>query len=232
MRKWLTLALLAGFCLTLTSPVLAGPPKSLVVLSLSSYDQAKSDTSSVGFVGKSPEMPTWLAGLFKLYSEGQPLAGLDHSRPWGAVIQIDDRLSAYAFVPVTDAETLLSELYEHVADATDIGGGMYHVVGTDSTKELYAKLVGNWLFVAPSTRCLANVPQQPTGLLDGLNQKYDVAVRLVASNIPAERGQKILAQLDKTLGSALRQASSEATVTILGQAAASMDDVTMGWSRH
>ncbi len=232
MRNWLTFALLAGFCLTLTNSALAGPPKSLVVLSLSSYDQAKSAPSSVGFVGKSPEMPTWLAGLFQLYSEGKPLAGLDHARPWGAVIQIEDGLSAYAFVPVTDAETLLSELYEHVARTEDIGGGMYRVVGTDSSQQLYAKPVGNWLFVAQSAKCLANVPAQPAELLDGLNQKYDVAVRLTASNIPAERGQKILAQLDKTLGPALRQASSEATVKILGQAAASMDDVTVGWSRH
>ncbi len=232
MRSWLTFSLVAVVCLALTSSALAGPPKPLVVLSLASYDQAKADPASVGFVGKSPDMPTWLSGLFKLYSEGKPLSGLDTGRPWGAVIQIDDGLSAYAFVPVTDAETLLSELYQHVAKASDVGGGLYHVVGTDSTKELYAKVEGDWLYVSHSTKCLANVPSQPQTLLDGLDQKYDVALRLTTSNIPADHGQKILAQLDKMIGPALRQVSSEATVKMLGQAANSLDDVTLGWSRH
>ncbi len=232
MRKWLTLFLLFGFSLSLASHVWAAPPKSLAVLSLASYDQAKFDPNSMAFVTHTPDMPTWLSGLLRLYSEGTPLAGLDHARPWGAVVQIDQGLSAYAFVPVTDAETLLSELYEHVDSAEDIGGGMYHVVGTDKSQELYAKLVGNWLFVADSTRCLANVPDQPTSLLDGLNQKYDVALRLVTSNIPADKGQKILAQLDRWFGPALRQRTSEATVQMLGKAAQSLADVTFGWSRH
>ncbi len=232
MRKLLAFALLASLCFTLTAPAAEREPKPLVVLSLSSYDQAKEDPAGMQFVGESPDMPTWLSGLFQLYSQGKDLAGIDSSRPWGAVIQLGDELSAYAFIPVSDPETLLSELYEHVESTEDIGGGIYRVTGTDSQKHLYAKLLGDWIIVGQSAKCLAHVVQQPTTLLDGLDQKYDVALRLTVKNVPADKGQKLLAHLDKTFGPILRRTTSDATVKILGQAAASMEDVTFGWCRH
>ena len=178
---------------------------------------------------KSPEMPTWLASTFKLYAEGRGVNGLDGTRPWGAVIFGGEKLRAYAFVPVTDAESLSWELDEYIDSVTDIGGGIQKVVGTEEGAELYAMEQGGWLFVSDCEWCLENVVYDPTKLLDGMNKDYDVAVRLVLKNVPADEGHKILAKLDKVMGPTLRKMTSDETVEILGEAAFALDEVTLGW---
>ena len=42
----------------------------------------------------------------------------------------------------------------------------------------YAKEQGGWLFVSDCQECLSTVPADPAGLLGGMQNQYDVAVRL------------------------------------------------------
>jgi hypothetical protein len=174
-------------------------------------------------------MPTWMSSMFRLYAEGRDVYALDKSRPWGAVVNGGDKLTAYGFLPARDAESLSWELDEFIDSVSDVGSGIHKVVGTEAGKTLYAKEQNGWLFVADCETCLENVPADPTALLDGMDKEYDVAVRLLLKNVPADDGDKILAELDKTIGPTLRKMTSDKTVEILGKAAFALDEVTLGW---
>lgn len=225
---WLAL----GLSLAMALPALAESPKPLVVLSLSGYEASECDPASVGFVAEAPDMPVWLESMFALYAKGRDSEGLDASRPWGAVIQHGSRLSAYGFVPVSNAETLSWELSEYIQSQTEVGDGIYKVVGTEPGKTLYAKVTDKWIYASDCPETLETVAADPAGLLDGMNKQYDVAVRLVLKNVPSDAGEEILAKLDETLGPTLRALSCEQTVKILGKIAVALDEVTFGWSKR
>jgi len=232
MRKCLLSSLALVFCFVLAAKTQAADSKPVVVLSLASYEDAVDAVESVGFVAAAPEMPAWLSSLFRLYSEGKEVGGLDHSRPWGAVIREGDKLSAFGFVPVKDAEFLAWELNEFIDSRTDVGGGIVKVVGTEPGKTLYAMESNGWLFVSDCQECLQAMPYDPVRLLGGMDKQYDVAVRLQAKDISRESGDKLLAEIDEKLGPGLRKIASEQTLGILAKAAHGLHQVTLGWTAH
>ena len=226
------LLLSAGLLVTVSVPTLAESPKPRVILSMASYDQVKMATDDVAFVKDTPGMPTWLGSFFALYAQGRDVAGLCHKRPWGAVLQGTDKLSAYAFVPVTDVEQLRTELASHIKSVTDVGNGVYKVEGVEEGKQIYARVANGWVFASDRAEALENVCSDPVKLIDGMDQTYDVALRLAIKNIPAEQGRKILDHLDKLLGERLRKRMSPGMVELLGKAAFELDEVTFGWSKR
>jgi hypothetical protein len=231
MRKTFLLVA-AALPLAVSSPLLAQASKPLAVLSLSSYDAAKSSVDSINCVKDAQKLPTWLSSMVSLYAQGHDVAALDKSRPWGAVIQRGEKLSAYGFLPITNLQDLASDLGSYISNTTEVGDGVYKVVGTEADKELYAKEKNGWLFVSDKAECLADVPADPTSLFDGLDKKYEIGVRLALKNVPADVGKHILAQLDKAVGPALRQNTSDQTVELIGKIAFALDEVTLGWSKR
>jgi hypothetical protein len=227
-KKLLSLVILA----IVAAPVCAETTQPLVKLGLASYNKVQMDVGAVGFVQQSPEMPTWLSSLFQLYAEGSDLRGIDRSRPWGAVVQRGEGMSAYGFVPVRDAETLAWELDEFIANREEVSPGIYRVQGREPGKELYAKESQGWLFVSDRAESLTSTPWDPAKELGEMNSQYDVAIRLQLNNVPAEAGRKILTELDMIVGPALRRMASDQTVDVLGQMAMHLDEVTLGWAKR
>ncbi|WP_165223073.1 hypothetical protein [Aquisphaera insulae] len=231
MRKSLLL-LSAGLMLATAPSALADAPKTRAVLSLASHDRVKIGTDDVAFVKDTPGMPTWLSSLFELYAKGRDVGGLSHDRPWGAVVQGEDTLSGYGFVPVKDLDLLRDELSSYIQDVTDEGDGIYKVVGAEAGKQLFARERNGWLFVSDRAEVLRDVCSDPATLLDGQDARYDVAVRVSIKAIPEAEGRKILEDLDTTLGVAIRKKTSDRLVDLLGKVARDLDEVTLGWSRH
>ncbi|MFV2066715.1 MAG: hypothetical protein ACC645_07005 [Pirellulales bacterium] len=233
MRRIVSFALLAALlpAAGLVRTAQAEEPKTLVVLSLSSHDEVTGDIASVAKIADSPDSPGWLVATLKLFSEGADLNNLDSSRPSGAVVRLDQELSAYAFIPVRDAEQLSWELSEFI-DVVGNDGEVYEIVGKETGKRLYAKESGGWLFVSDNAETLRTVPENPATLLGGLNKQYDVALRFELHNVPAEHGKKLLAKLDQKLGPVVRDVATDKTVDNIGEALYALDQVTLGWSRH
>ena len=236
MKRFVSVVVMAGlFCcaaMATARTAVAESPKPLVVLSLSSYDDLAGESAPVGNVADVEGMPTWLAATLKLYGEGRDLDSLDPTRPWGAVVQRDGRLSAYAFVPVKDAEQLAWDLDEFIENPSDIGDGVYEVVVREGGKQLYAAESAGWVFVSDKAETLRNLQDDPSKLLGGLNKQYDVALRFELHNVPAERGRKMLARLDEHMGEAARRITSDEAVEMLGKILFELDEVTLGWTRH
>ncbi len=236
MKKYLPLAVVAVVLLSLLSvavvPAAAASPKPLVVLSLSSHNDVADSIAPLGEVAETPDLPTSLSSLLKLYAEGEGLAGLDPARPWGAVVQLGSGLSSYAFVPVTDAERLSWELYSYIRSTEPVGDEIYEVVGTEPGKKLYVKPTADWLFVSDRPDVLKTVPTDPGELLGGLNKQYDIALRFELNNVPSEHGEKLLQMLDRQLGPVLRKVASEEALEVIGHAAFALQHVTLGWQQH
>ena len=238
MRKSVSLVL--ALCLLLGAsafnPAHAGDAKPLVVLSLADYKGLNVETSVLKNVSEAPQIPACLESMLRLYIEGGNLTSLDATRPWGAVLQIDgEDLSDYAFVPVTDAEGLLDELSSHIDKPTDVGNGIFRIDSATDDKYVFAKVTDKgWIIVGENPDVLADAPADPGKLIKGLNKNYDFALRVNIANIPSYQGQFALDILRTQLNDqfSVETLVPEKTLDAIFEAAANLDQVTLGWSRH
>ncbi len=232
MMKYLVSCLLAAALVAGFMAPAAVADKPIAVLSMTSHNDLQGDTDGMGELAKISDVPTWLASTLKMYDEGRGLSGIDASRPWGVVLQLGDGLSAYAFLPVRDAEYLLWDIEEFIDETEEVGYEVYRVTGTEPGKQLYAKVTGSWVYVADSKEDLANVASDPIALLGGLDKKYDAALCLETKNIPEQEGRQLINLLGNKLGGVIRKHSSEQALNFLGEALYASEQVTMGWTQH
>lgn len=233
MKYPVSVVLSAGLVLALVaSNAEAAAPKPIAVLSLTSHQNLSGGTEGIGELAKVSDLPTWLASMLRLFDEGKGASGLDAKRPWGVVLQLGDGLSAYGFVPIRDAEYLLWDLDEHIDSTEEVGWEVYRVTGTEVGKQLYARVSGDWIYVAECREDLNDVASDPASLLGGLDKKYDAAFCLETVNIPAKEGEAIIRLLGEKLGPVLREHASDQALNFLGEALYASEQITMGWGKH
>lgn len=218
-------------------PAMADDAKPLVVMSLADHDGLVAEASSLKNIAQAEQMPVWLQSMLRLYIEGGDLNSLDRARPWGAVLQIDDsdKLSAYSFLPVTDAEGLLLDISEFIDSSTDIGNGVYRIDSAKDDKFLFAKVTEDgWIIAGDNADVVADAPSDPGKLIKGLNKKYDFALQVNTCSIPSHHGQAALERIKSELNSQFSVESlvPEKTLKAVYEAAAHIDQITLGWSRH
>jgi hypothetical protein len=165
-------------------------PKPLAVVSFSGYDELMGDIDYVGKLADNANMAQNLEGMLGFFTRGRGLAGLDKSRPWGAVVQIDgDDFSGCVFIPVTDLGALM-EVAKQFANGVEQDGDLWTVEMDDDT--LYVKQKGAWAFAANREDMLDKLPGDPMKIIGDLNQQYDVAVRLFVDNVPKRHRQALV----------------------------------------
>lgn len=235
MRKYVSIVLaaclLSAFAAVNTAQ--AGDAKPLVVLSMASYDDLGVDAHSLNDIAAAPKLPVFMQGLLRLYIEGRALMNLDSDRPWGAVMQIDgDKLSAYAFIPVKDAQGLWNELVSVIDDPADVGNGVYRIDSITEDKHVFVKVTDGWIIASDDAQTLADSPQDPGKLVNGMDKKFDFAVQANVSNIPSHHEMFALNMLKSQLNNQYSVSSllPEKTLDAVFEAAANLDQVTLGWS--
>ena len=131
-------------------------------------------------------------GLLALVTQCKGLAGIDKTRPWGAIVQASGEadFSGYVFVPVTDFKQALGllELYSTV----DPEGGVYKLTPKDGKKVSYVKQQGAWAFFADKPELLAHCDADPVALLGNLKKDYIVGGRIFLANVPEGLREKFL----------------------------------------
>ena len=160
-----------------TQPVLA--------ISFSGYGELKRDLEYLGTLSGNPDMAAGLEQLLMLFTQGQGLAGLDQSRPWGVSMSITDDASqfpALAFLPVDDLSKLLDALAAYLGEAVDAGDDIFEI--RRNTNTFFIKQKGKWAYLAQQKSDLEDLPANPLKLLRGLDKKYDLAVTVNLQNIP------------------------------------------------
>ncbi len=237
MRKSVLCVLIVSLFLGAAAVDTALAAKPLVVMSLADYDGLKSEASHMSNLAKAEKLPVWMQSMLKLYIDGGTLTSLDSTKPWGAVVQIDDndKLSGYCFFPVSDPEGLLIDLSDYIEGSSDMGNGIYRVDSATDDKFLYAKVTEDgWIIAGDDADVLADAPEDPSKLIKGLNKKYDFALQVNISNIPNHHGAKILEKIKSQLND---QYSVEAVVpenalNAIYQAMEHLDQITLGWVKH
>lgn len=217
--------------------------KPIVVMSLAGYEELRGDVAMVGNLAGRPELADNLEGLLELFTQGKGLAGVDKKKPWGAVIQTDgSTISGYAFLPVTSLDEFGSVMKPLVEEIEELGEGVYKVKNKGTTVYVKHKQ-GGWLVACENPEALAATPDDPGQVLGDLPQRYDVAIRISASNVPEQHGEKFLAKLkDKAakdleqrpgedeLEFAIRKHLGERLLQAISTVAEDLDQLTVGWS--
>jgi hypothetical protein len=219
--------------------------KPLLVVSLSSYDELVKDVNFLGELAGTPDLQEKFEGILKEVTQGQGLAGLDKTKPLGVIVQTDGvNFQTLAFIPVTDLKKVLDTLSLLQVEAEETGDGVYEIQAATPAgpQSLYVKQSGGWAFVAQTSDALAELPADPTQLLTGLQDDYDIAVRAHVQNIPEFFRQMAVAQIEagvqqgfaevgdqQNAGADLQQKLAAAQMKSLKMIIEGTDHVTLGW---
>lgn len=180
----------------------------MVVVSASSYDELTADLDFLGELGGKPALSQTLEGMIDLFTQGQGLAGLDKSKPMGAVVRTDGfTFQPLMFVAVEDLNKLLEVLALFEIESEDQGDGVFQLVVNSPAgpQTIHAKQHNGWAFVAQTVESLNQLPDNPLTLLDDLNEQYDIAVRVYVQNIPEMFRGMFIQQLDMGMQQGLGQ---------------------------
>jgi hypothetical protein len=180
------------------SETLVGDVKPVAVVSLAGYDALLGNVELAGILAGRPKLAKGLEGLLAVVTQGRGLEGLDTKRPWGVVIQTDgSKLGGYAFLPVGDFEKFKEVVKPYIQKVEDLGDGLHKVQGKGPRQVIYVKQNSGWMFVCDNPQGLAQTPDDPAKLLDGLQEQYDLAVRLNVSNVPAEQREQLITKIQQ-----------------------------------
>jgi len=180
----------------------------VAVVSLSSYDKALDNIAMLGRSVGSPKLASQLVLLLKLCAIQGGLDSPSKARPYGAVVQTDGKsFSGYAFMPVGDPTSLGMAVDQMVGQYEELGGGTYKV--TRAGQPVYATLTDGWVFLTLSADALADLPDNPGELLEGLNEQYDAALRIHVNKLFPDQRRHAVAWLRDAVESNADQADFE-----------------------
>ena len=186
-----------------------GDMKPILVVSLAGYQRIMDDLAFVGKLSDSPDLAKNLEGMIAFFTQGQGLAGLDKTKPWGIAASTDGlSFQLLGFIPVTDLKKLLDALSGFRGDP-DEENGIYKLQAPGLPIPLYIKSENGYAFISQDSAGLGSLPKDPTKLLGGLDKQYDVAIRLSVQNIPEVFRQLAIDQIKMGVEGSLEQAPGE-----------------------
>jgi len=155
-----------------------GDKEPVVVVTVASLNKLIADVNYVTGVVGQPQF----GGIFSMMA-GTFGQGLDTSRPVAILVPVIDGVPApIGLVPTTDAESMLKRLEGQIGPADKLDDGTLVVAAGNNL--VYIRQVGTWAAVASDRDMLDHVPADPDATIQGMGDKYDIAVRLNASQIP------------------------------------------------
>ncbi len=231
-----TLATVATLMLAPTAPTLAQTDgqKPALVVSIASTDTLLGDINYLTKAAGAPE----LGGFINLMA-GQYIGGLDTTKPSGIYINIVGNAPVgVAFVAVSDFDQVVTKIEDSVGELEDVGGGVRKL---SLQRDIFIKSQGGWAFISDSTANLKGLPEDPTKMLGGLNEQYNIGIRVGMQSIPQELRQMALSEIKKGFEQAMAsQAAGEdeqelqenlgrQSIESLERFMAEADEVTVGW---
>lgn len=223
-----------------TPAIHAQSSKPVVVVSISGVDELMGD---IDYLTKSAGVEDY-GNLFKLLAAPYTV-GIDKSKPWGMIVQMneDGQPQTMGFVPVKDLDVVFAALKEQIGEPRDAGDGVFEL--TDPAP-MYIKAKDGFAYISNESKYLKKLPDDPVALLDGLNKKYDIAVRAFVQNVPEGQREwaveQIRDQQELALENQLRNLDeddaeyklakrlSETQVQRLEDMINDSDEITVGWT--
>ena len=176
------MAALLGLLPASVAQAQSGDVAPALVVSVGPSDQLLKDILYVTKAAGQPFAGGALSGI-----AGQFLGPIDTQRPAGMYLTLETGVpNMVVFAPVTDFEGLIDMIAEQTSDPeTD---GDYTVFSMPNGEDLYLIESGAWTYASNNKDALANLPEDPSAWLEGV-EEYDLAVRVLGQNVPAEMKQ-------------------------------------------
>jgi len=243
-RRWLGVWAVFG---VLVASGFARAAEKVVVVSLKPATQLFSDVEylldATGMAG---------LGQFFLPQVKVFFQGGDTDKPIGAVVMVEEtEFKVLGFVPVKDLKAVLGQLQEQLGEPKELENGVFELRGA---QPMFVKEQEGWAYIAQSPDALADLPAAPATLLEGLDEKYDIAVRAFGKNVPQPLKEMAITQMRASMEQGLEQAAAEGEeedeeaqaqtkemletqMTQVTQLIQEMETLTLGWqidpaSRH
>lgn len=180
-----------------------GTMKPLAMVSISGYDELKSD---INFLGS-------LAGQENLSQQFEPflmgfVQDLDKSKPLGLIVQSDGMAFGGAIcLPIGNLTQFLGNLAMFQVQTSDAGNGITQV--TAQGQNLFAKQGDGWAFLSMSAQMLENLPADPGTVLAPLSKEYDLGVRVHIQNIPVQFRMIAIENMKAGMDAGMKQMEGE-----------------------
>ncbi|MCA9186712.1 MAG: hypothetical protein R3E01_07890 [Pirellulaceae bacterium] len=154
-----------------------GQNKPIAVVSLASVDGLLNDVSYVAKAAGYGDFATQISQQATMMTNG-----IDRSRPLGLALLTDgDQFIPLGLVPVKDLAAVLRGLEMQLGKPQPMDDGILELQGP---RPIYLKENNGWCFVGQTPGSLRKLPENPAGLLEGLNETFDIGIRVHVQNIP------------------------------------------------
>ena len=209
-RMFLSLAATLAACLTLAAApqVKAADMEPVIVVSFAGYDELKADIDFIGELANQPGASAMLEGLLMAFTQQKGFDGLDKTRPWGAALSTDGlEFQMLAFLPVDKPENLTAALAPLLGEPEELDDDVSRIMAGNTP--VFIKPQGEWLFIAQLADGLKNLPADPMTFLSGLDDDYDIAIRVDVQNVPEQYRSMAVDNLQMGVESNLDQGDDE-----------------------
>lgn len=177
--------------------------KPAIVVSIAKIDEQLADAE---FLFQAAGLPKILLDIPKAQLQG----GIDPSKPIGgyATVAKDESPKFVIFLPVTDLDMALDKFEDGISERSDAGNGITHL-SLSNGNDVFVKENKGWAFASDNKANLTSLPENPVGLLGGLEKKYNVAVQVNAQNVPAEMKQMAIQFMQQAFEDAKAQIAEQ-----------------------
>jgi hypothetical protein len=235
---WSVLALALGLSpLTLAgmNQVAAQDQEPVAVVSVAATEQLLKEISYLTEAAGAADFGRLVTLLASPYT-----AALDKTKPWGVYVlkEGETEFSPVGFVPAKDVQIWLATFEQQIGKPQDVGDGVLEIA-SDKPQPVFVKQKGNWAFLTNKKSLLANLPDDPTKMLGGLDQKYTMAVRINLSKLPGDWRKMAIEQMRNSFEERMSSVKEEEQkqVKALGESLMSsvvqlvegLEQFTFGW---
>jgi len=209
--------------------------KPALVVSIASIDLLLGD---IGYLTKAAGSPE-VGGLVKMMSSSF-IGGIDTKKPSGIYVNVVGEVpTAIAFVAVKNFDQIVNAIELQFGELADIGGGVRRL--SLGNRKIFIKHEGNWAFISDSAANLNGLPEDPTKMLGGLNEEYNIGIRIGVQSVPEPLRKMALdqimigfetamaAQANNAADKELQENLGRQSIENLDQFMKEADEVTIGW---
>lgn len=179
--------------------------KPVAIISFAGYDAFFGDIKAVGNVAGDATLASAPELLLQI-GFGGALRDLDKTLPAGCLVMHDgDNLGVVVFVPYADLDTLVDfgQMQGMDIEAEEKGDNLTELsVGGDP---IFVKRSGKYLYFSQDKTLVADVPEDATTLLGGLDKKYTFAAKAIAGNLDPKVMDTMFKAIDDGMNAAFDQ---------------------------
>ena len=180
--------------------------KPILVVSLAGYQRIMDDLAFVGKLSDSPDLAKNLEGMITFFTQGQGLAGLDKTKPWGLAASTDGLSFQLARLHSGHGSEEAAGRPVWLPWRRGQGRRRLQAASPRSADSAVHQRAKGFAYISQDSAGFSNLPKDPVKLLSGLDKQYDVAIRLSVQNIPEVFRQLAIDQIKMGVEGSLEQA--------------------------